>query len=213
MALAIDIADAVVAELASGSFGQSISPQRLVLPEFDLAELADLRITVVPKAVEISAASRVASQHDVQIDIGIQKKLGKDLDAEVPVLCGLVDEIAAFLKRRPLQATPHAVWVFMNPPYAQPLVQKFCEKLVAAFQAGEVPQAVVLVNNATETRWFQGLLSVASAVCFPAGRVRFWHPEKQSAPLQGQAVLYLGERTEAFSERFGQLGRVCHVVH
>jgi len=47
----------------------------------------------------------------VQIDIGVQKKLGKDLDAEVPVLCGLVDEIAAFLKRRPLQATPYAVWV------------------------------------------------------------------------------------------------------
>ena len=111
MALVIDIADAVVAELASGSFSQSISPQRLVLPEFDLAALADLRITVVPKAVEISAASRVASQHDVQIDIGIQKKLGKDLDAEVPVLCELVDEIAAFLKRRPLQATPHAMWV------------------------------------------------------------------------------------------------------
>jgi len=68
-------------------------------------------LTVVPKAVEISAASRITSQHDVQIDIGIQKKLGKDLDAEVPVLCELVDEIAAFLKRRPLQATPHAVWV------------------------------------------------------------------------------------------------------
>jgi len=111
MALTIDIADAVVAELASGSFSQPISPQRLVLPEFDLAALADLRVTVVPKAVEISAASRVACQHDVQIDIGIQKKLGKDLDAEVPALCELVDEIAAFLKRRPLAAAPHAAWV------------------------------------------------------------------------------------------------------
>jgi len=121
MALAIDIADAVVAELASGSFSQPISPQRLVLPEFDLEALADLRVTVVPKAVEIIAASRVASQHDVQIDIGIQKKLGKDLDAEVPVLCGLVDEIAAFLKRRPLQATPHAVWVrSVNEPIYAP---------------------------------------------------------------------------------------------
>jgi len=111
MALTIDIADAVVAELASGGFSQPISPQRLVLPEFDLAALADLRITVVPKAVEISAASRVACQHDVQIDIGVQKKLGKDLDAEVPALCELVDEIAAFLKRRPLAAAPHAAWV------------------------------------------------------------------------------------------------------
>lgn len=111
MALAIDIADAVVAELAGGAFSQTITPVRRVLPEYDLADLKDLRVTVVPAAVEISGASRTMSQHDVRIDIGIQKKLGKNLDTEVAQLCGLVDEIAEFLKRRPLQATPYAVWV------------------------------------------------------------------------------------------------------
>jgi len=111
MALAMDIADAVVAELASGSFSQAITPQRMVLPEFGLEDLADLRVTVVPKAVEVTGSTRSVCQHDVQIDIGVQKKLGKNLDADVPVLCGLVDEIAAFLKRRPLTAVPHAAWV------------------------------------------------------------------------------------------------------
>ena len=111
MSLVIDIADAVVAELAGGQFSQPIDPQRLVLPAFDLPSLSQLRVSVVPRAVEISASSRITSQHDVQIDIGIQKKLGKDLDEEIATLCSLVDEIAAFLQRRTLAAAPHAIWV------------------------------------------------------------------------------------------------------
>ena len=102
--------------------------------------------------------------------------------------------------------------VFMNPPYARPLVQRFCEKLAAHVGAGQVTQAVVLVNNATETRWFQVMLAVAAAVCFPAGRVRFWHPSKKSAPLQGQAVVYCGGNFDAFVQQFKHLGSICRVM-
>lgn len=102
--------------------------------------------------------------------------------------------------------------VWLNPPYAGELIGKFCAKLSDSFQAGQVTEAIVLVNNATETKWFQGLCANAKAICFPSSRIRFWHPLKVSAPLQGQAVIYLGKNAESFSAEFRQFGMVCNVL-
>lgn len=99
--------------------------------------------------------------------------------------------------------------VWMNPPYAKELIDKFCPRLARTFAAGEVTEAVVLVNNATETVWFQTLADVASAFCFPRGRVKFWHPDKEATPLQGQAVIYLGDNVEAFRREFLRFGFVA----
>lgn len=99
--------------------------------------------------------------------------------------------------------------VWMNPPYAQPLIADFCDALAEKFKDGEVEQACVLVNNGTETAWFQRLLSVASAVALPKGRVRFLDPSgAPGAPLQGQALIYCGPNWRAFSEEFSPDGAV-----
>ena len=96
----------------------------------------------------------------------------------------------------------------MNPPYARPLVDQFCERLAESHAAGNVPEACALVNNATETAWFQTLASQASAMCFPRGRVKFWHPRKESAPLQGQVVVYMGPHVAEFKAEFAGFGFV-----
>lgn len=102
--------------------------------------------------------------------------------------------------------------VWMNPPYAQPLVSQFCAKLRDEYDAGNVTDAIMLVNNATETAWFQRIIGAASAVCFPLARVKFWSPDRVAAPLQGQAVVYLGDNPAAFIREFAAFGWCARVV-
>ncbi|MBI1373655.1 MAG: hypothetical protein GC159_13075 [Phycisphaera sp.] len=124
MSIATDIADAVTTELnASGLLPVGVTALRMVLPEFELADLAELKVAVVPKSVLITGSTRAASQYDIAVDIGVQKKLApgnKDLDTEVATLGTLVDQIADHLRRRTLSGAPYATWVSIanEPVYA-----------------------------------------------------------------------------------------------
>ena len=95
--------------------------------------------------------------------------------------------------------------VWLNPPYASDLIGKFSEKVVD--ELGNIKQAIVLVNNATETEWFYGMATNATAICFPKSRVKFYTPDgKTGAPLQGQAIIYFGENVNRFINVFDEKG-------
>lgn len=95
--------------------------------------------------------------------------------------------------------------IFLNPPYASKLVEKFIEKLVS--DRDNYQQAIILVNNATETKWFCKLIRISSAVVFPKGRIKFYTPSgKTGSPLQGQAIAYIGNKPEIFVEKFKIFG-------
>ena len=116
MKIAIDIADAVAAELAI----LPMTVHRRVLPEFELAELKDLTVTVVPKSVELVNVTRDATGYEVAIDIGIQRKIGKDTDAEVATLSGVVSSIVSFLNRRSLPTLKARFKAIANEPVYVP---------------------------------------------------------------------------------------------
>lgn len=93
--------------------------------------------------------------------------------------------------------------IWLNPPYAKDLLPRFAEK----FATSNFNQAIVLVHNATETRWFLNFISKASAVVFPTGRVDCKTPgENRNTPLQGSAIIYSGDNTERFLEVFSRFG-------
>lgn len=101
MSAITDIADAVVTALNGHTFSQPVTAARCYVPVFDLKEMKDLHVTVVPRGLEMSTASRSLLQSDVQIDVAVQKKLPADStgdSAAIDALMGLVQEIAEFVR-------------------------------------------------------------------------------------------------------------------
>ena len=98
--------------------------------------------------------------------------------------------------------------VWLNPPYSNSLIRPFAEKLVHHLECGDVKQACVLTNNATETAWYATLMKSVSAGCFIKGRIRFLAEdgESRNTPLQGQVMLYYGDRTDEFVAMYSSMG-------
>jgi phage N-6-adenine-methyltransferase len=100
--------------------------------------------------------------------------------------------------------------VFMNPPYTRGMVEGAVELFLAHWETGVITQGIVLVNNATETCWFQSLLRHSSAVCFTERRIAFENVDgKQvSGNTRGQAFFYFGRNVRRFADVFGRIGKV-----
>lgn len=67
-----DIANAVAAELAA------YHAEVLFCPEFELRDLEELKVCVVPLAVQYKIISRAASEEILKVQIGFLKRAGED---------------------------------------------------------------------------------------------------------------------------------------
>lgn len=144
MSLITAIADAIVADLngaAAGTFAQTFTAARHYRPQFDLAELKTLRVSVVPKGIAITGLMRSANQHDVSVDVAVQKKVNPADSAELDGLMTLVEQIADYFRLRRLTALPTALWTKTDnvPVYApEHLEQKQVFTSVLTFTFGVV---------------------------------------------------------------------------
>jgi phage N-6-adenine-methyltransferase len=104
--------------------------------------------------------------------------------------------------------------VWLNPPYAQPLIGQFVDKLTSEIEAGRVTEAILLTNSATDTSWFHEAAEASKSICFTRGRLRFVpaDPSREAnSPAQGQAFFYFGHRPDTFAVVFGDVGFVAEV--
>jgi len=120
MSVIIELANAVVAHLNSGLFGQAFTAQRQYLPLFDLPEMATLHVTVVPKGMAISALDRLRDNYDFDIDVAVQQKTDGSPDQLDPLMT-LVEQIADSFRTPKLATYPAARCTAVKnvPVYAQ----------------------------------------------------------------------------------------------
>jgi len=138
-----------------------------------------------------------------------------DLDPASCAVANPVVQAAQFYTREDNGlAQPWSGRVFLNPPYCQPEIDQFSEKLARHVQAGDIAAAIVLVNNGTDTEWFGTLAGVASAFCFPSDRLKYWRADRitNKNALQGQVVVYAGPDVATFTEHFSTIGLVVQPV-
>ena len=127
MSKIIDIAEAVKEELNGGTFSQAFTAQRHYQPVFELKDMKDLHVSIVPKDIEMQLATRNTSQHDCRIDVAVQIKVTVGDLAQLDQLMGLVEEIINFLARRKLSSVPNTLWIKTanEPIYAAEHLEQF----------------------------------------------------------------------------------------
>lgn len=97
--------------------------------------------------------------------------------------------------------------VWLNPPYSQPLIMQFVEKLVEEIQTGNVFEAIMLTHNHTDTKWFHLGESLCELICFTKGRINYIGVNGEvAAPTQGAAFFYFGLNSKKFRKEFENYG-------
>jgi hypothetical protein len=91
--------------------------------------------------------------------------------------------------------------VYLNPPYGR-AIRQWVQKLVRAYELGQVTEALALLPARTDTGWFQ--LVAQYPICFVRGRLRFSGAE-HAAPFPSMLV-YVGPDPENFARVFADIG-------
>jgi hypothetical protein len=107
----IKVADAVAAALNAASFPMPFTAVRHYQPVFDLAEMADLHVTVVPRGIEVAQVARAKGSFDCKVDVAVQRRFSRGDAAELDPLMELVGEIAESFRGKRLPGMPDAAWV------------------------------------------------------------------------------------------------------
>jgi hypothetical protein len=85
-AVVLEIADAMVTALQAATLSMGFTAARDYAPVTEANDLADLRLTVVPRELTLVAASRAKDEFDYVVDVAIQRRVEVDIPTLDPYM-------------------------------------------------------------------------------------------------------------------------------
>lgn len=111
-----------------------------------------------------------------------------------------------------LEQSWQSATLFLNPPYGKSL-RRFSEKFCREWDIGCIDQAIVLINNTTETQSFDLFARRSSSQAQPRRRIHFVSVEGRCNDFnntRGQVFFYFGNRVKTFARIFRHMD--CRVL-
>lgn len=101
MSNAMELADALVDALNTGSFTVPLEAVRAHAPLRGREELATLAVTVVPRSEQTSRLDRSRWQHETTLDVALQQAVAQDDPTGLDALIDLAESVAEHVRRLP----------------------------------------------------------------------------------------------------------------
>lgn len=187
-----------------------------------------------PKVIELVRATMESIDFDPATNYIAQKYVKASTFCVHPDDFNVIDTISADVLCNGLDQ----IWsgnVWLNPPYSAGNIDKFVDKAIMEWNDSIellndnqyntsrcVLQMMILVNSATDSKWYHKLLEHASCTLLWRGRIKFWKMENGKAhekwegikskekglgkignsPRYLNTLFYFGSNTERFKEVF-----------
>ncbi len=101
--------------------------------------------------------------------------------------------------------------IFLNPPKKRDLIDSFVHKLIYEIGKDNVSEAIVFVDNDTDSSWFQSLSAISSCAVFSKYRFNLINSAKNSIVARnGKVIFYYGKFIKEFIKNFSKYGVVFY---
>lgn len=116
MSLAIETADAIVADLNGATWSETFTAERRYLPFLTVEDMGgDVHVSVILKGKDYSILSRSTSERDIKISVAVQYKYTDETNTELDPMMELAESIADFFEKRKLSNGARCIKVDHDP--------------------------------------------------------------------------------------------------